>query len=92
MDGNARMAIEQVVTKLHVPPNPNPKTSEEPILDIFWKEFDDFQNKTGPYGYRPGRFLAPDALYGNSYVWLVFTLYLTLMSLVLLSAKLLPKG
>ena len=54
MDGDARMAIERVVTKLHVPPKPNPKTSEEPleiILDIFWKEFDDFQNKTGPYGY-----------------------------------------
>ncbi len=31
MDGNARMAIEWVVTKLHVPPNPNPKTSEEPL-------------------------------------------------------------
>ena len=72
MDGDARMAIERVVTKLHTPPNPNPKTSEEPleiILDIFWKEFDDFQNKTGPYGYRPGRFLNPDALNGNSYVW-----------------------
>ncbi len=72
MDGNARMAIERVITKLHTPPNPNPKTSEEPleiILDIFWKEFDDFQNKTGPYGYCPGRFLTPDALNGNSYVW-----------------------
>ncbi len=31
MDGNARMAIKQVITKLHAPPNPNPKTSEEPL-------------------------------------------------------------
>ncbi len=45
IDGNARMAIEQVITKLHVPPNPNLKTSDkslEFIPDIFWKEFDNF--------------------------------------------------
>ncbi len=66
------MAIESVVTRLHIPPNPKPKTSEESleiILDIFWKEFDYFQNKTGPYGYCPERFLTPDALNSNYYVW-----------------------
>ncbi len=59
LDGNTRMTIERVIPKLHIPPNPNPKTSEEPldiILDFFWKEFDYFQNKTDPYGYCPGRF------------------------------------
>ncbi len=72
LDGNTRMAIERVVTKLHIPPNPNPKTSEEPlktICDIFWKEFDDFRNKTGPNGYRPGRFSTLDAHNGNSTDW-----------------------
>ncbi len=72
LDGNTRVAIERVVAKLHILPNPNPKTSEEPleiILDIFWKEFDDFQNMTGPYGYHPGRCFTPDSLNGNFSVW-----------------------
>ncbi len=39
LDGNTRLAIQRVVTKLHVPPI-QPKTSEESleiILDILWK-------------------------------------------------------
>ncbi len=47
LDGNTRIAIERVVTKHHIPPNPNPNTSKqslEIIFDVFWKEFDDFQN------------------------------------------------
>ncbi len=47
MDGNARMAIERIITKLHVPPNPNPKTLEI-ILDIFWKQFDDSRTRMDP--------------------------------------------
>ncbi len=45
LDGKTRIAIEQVVTKPHIPPNPNLKTSDkslEFIPDIFWKEFDNF--------------------------------------------------
>lgn len=72
LDGDKRMAIERVITKLHIAPNPNFKVSNEEndmIIDIFWKEFDQFQNKTGCFGQRPGRFLLPDALNGNSYLW-----------------------
>ncbi len=72
LDGNTRMVTERVVTKLCASPNPNPKTSEASLkifLDMFWKEFKHFQNKISSYEYLPGRFLTPDALNINSYVW-----------------------
>ncbi len=53
-------------------PNPNSKVSNDEIdviIDTFWKEFGDFQNKTGVHGLCPGRFLLPDATNGNSYLW-----------------------
>ncbi len=34
LDDNTRMAIERVITKLYMPPNPNPKT-----LNSLWKSF-----------------------------------------------------
>ena len=67
-----RMSIERVIAKLHVAPNPNSKVANDEvvvIIDTFWKEFGDFQNKTGVYGLRPGRFLLPDAINGNSHLW-----------------------
>lgn len=53
LGSETRMVIERFVAKLPVPPNPNPQMSEESLeikLDIFWKDSDHFQNKTGPYG------------------------------------------
>ena len=53
-------------------PNPNSKVANDEIdviIDTFWKEFGHFQNKTGVYGLHPGRFLLPDAINGNSYLW-----------------------
>jgi len=72
LDGDKRIAIERVIAKLHVAPNPNSKVANDEIdviIDTFWKEFSDFQNKTGVYGLRPGRFLLPDAINGNSHLW-----------------------
>ncbi len=66
------MAIERVIAKLHMAPNPNSKVANdeiELIIDTFWKEFGHFQNKAGVYGLCSGRFLLPDALNGNSYLW-----------------------
>ncbi len=72
LDGDKRIAIERVIAKLHVAPNPNSKVANNEIvviIDTFWKEFGDFQNKTGVYGLRPGRFLLPDAINGYSHLW-----------------------
>jgi len=72
LDGDKRMAIERVITKLHVAPNPKSNVANDKIdviIDTFWKEFGHVQNKTGVYGLRPGRFLLPDALNGHSYLW-----------------------
>ncbi len=70
-DGDKRMAIERVIAKFDVDPNPNSKVANneiDMIIDIFWKEFRYFQNKTGVHGLHPGRFLLPDMLNGNSYL------------------------
>ncbi len=72
LDGDKRMAIERVIAKLHMAPNPNSKVANDDIYnvnDTFWKEFGHFQIKTGVYGLCPGRFLLPDALNGHSYLW-----------------------
>ncbi len=74
LDGDKRIAIERVIAKLHVAPNPNSKVANDEvvvIIDTFWKEFGDFQNKTGVYILRLGRFLLPDAINGNSRTLLV---------------------
>ena len=45
IEGGVRDAVERIVTKLHVRPNPNSKTryiSIEEIIDCFWTEFEDF--------------------------------------------------
>ncbi len=64
------MAIERVIAKLHVAPNPKSKVANDEIdvIDTCWKEFEHFKNKTGVYGLHPGRFVLPEALNGNSYL------------------------
>ncbi len=72
LDGDKKMAIERVIAKLHVAPNPNSNIANDDIgviIDTLWKEFGHFQNKTGVYGLCPGRFLLTDVLNGNSYLW-----------------------
>ena len=39
------------------------------IIDIFWREFKHWQNMTGSYAVRCGRFSTPDALEGRSHIW-----------------------
>ncbi len=66
------MAIERVIATLHVAPNPNFKVANKEvdmIIDIFWNEFGNYRHKTGYFGQCPGRFLLPDELNGNSYLW-----------------------
>ncbi len=49
LDSDKRMAMERVITKLHVAPNPNSNVANDEIdviIDTFWKEFGHFQNKT----------------------------------------------
>ncbi len=72
LDGDKRMAIEREIVKLHLAPYPNSKVTNDEIntiIDISWKEFGHFQNKTGVYGLRPVMFLLPDVLTDNSYLW-----------------------
>ncbi len=61
LDGDKRIAIERVIAKLHVAPNPNYNVANDEIdviFDTFWKEFGHFQNRTGVYGLCPGRFFS----------------------------------
>ncbi len=51
LDGHTRVAIERIVTKFQVLPNPNPKSSEESlevILDNFWKDLTTSRIKLDP--------------------------------------------
>ena len=73
LNGDHRIAIERVITRLHLPPCPNKnKTIKDKdigdIIHIFWKEFKHFQNKTGPFQ-NQARWVTQDALRGNSHVW-----------------------
>lgn len=66
------MMVDEVVSRLHSPPNPNKKVekkSVDEIIDIFWKEFKHFTFRTGPYSYRSSRFENDDALSGRSHIW-----------------------
>ncbi len=72
LNGYKSMAIERVLAKCHITPNLNSKVVNnriDMIIGIIWKDFY-FQNKTGVYGLNPVRFLFPDALNGNSCLWL----------------------
>ncbi len=64
LDCEMKMAIERVIAKLHLAPNPNSKVANnkiDMIIDIFWKKFGHFQNRTGVYDLWPDKFLPPDA-------------------------------
>ena len=71
--GIHRDAIERVIVKLHEPPCPNRSNEikDKTIGDIkhmFWLEFKDFQQKTGPFG-KEDRWLTSTALRGSSHIW-----------------------
>ncbi len=71
-NGDLRRQMDEVVAKLHYPPCPNKKVvnkTVDEIIDIFWKEFKHFTNRTGPYSYRSSRFDNADALSGRSHLW-----------------------
>ena len=73
LTGEHRDAIEKVVTRLHVPPCPNPNPTvhtmlPHEIIDTFWNEFKAFQNCTQPY-HDMSRWASSDCLSGKSYLW-----------------------
>ena len=52
IDGKVRHALERLIRKLRVQPNPNSKVCdmrEEEIVDIFWSEFEGFRNQQGEF-------------------------------------------
>ncbi len=64
--------IETVIVKLHTPPCPNTKVINESklvIIDHFWNKFHLFQQQTGPFAKFKSRFIMPDAVNGNSFIW-----------------------
>ena len=71
IDGEVRNALERLVRKLHVSPNPNSKVrgmDEEEIVDLFWSEFEDFRNQRGAFG-NLARFRSKVAKAGKSHLW-----------------------
>ena len=73
MKGEHRVAVEQIIEHLHVPPCPNPSkeivdTITSDIVDKFWEEFKHFSNQTGDFN-KPGRWLTPDVMGGKSHLW-----------------------
>ncbi len=80
-------------------PNPNSNVANDEIdmiINLFWKEFGHFQNKTGAYSYFPSRFLLPDAPNGNSFLlYQIYSLpYTSVLGLVAccITSKRLGKG
>ncbi len=73
LTGEPHDAIEKVVTRLHVPPCPNPNPTvwtmlSHEIIDTFWNEFEAFQNCTQPY-HDMSRWASSDCVSGKSYLW-----------------------
>ena len=71
--GTHRDAITLVIIKLYEPPCPNRSNEIKgkiigDIKHMFWLEFKDFQQKTGPFG-KKDRWLISTALKGSSHVW-----------------------
>jgi hypothetical protein len=71
--GEHHDAIEKVVTCLHVPPCPNPKSTvlamlPHKIIDTFWNEFKAFQNCIQPY-HNMSHWASSDYVSGKSYLW-----------------------
>jgi hypothetical protein len=73
LTGEHHDAIEKVVTRLHVPPCPNPNPTVQTmlphkIIDTFWNEFKAFQNRTQPYHEMSG-WASSDYITGKSFLW-----------------------
>ena len=73
LKGIHRDAIEEVVTRLHLPPCPNKRVNlsnmtPADIVDTFWNEFKAFQNCTEPF-HVPSRWATQDVLLGRSHLW-----------------------
>ena len=64
MDGNHCEAIEQVITKMYLYDDREPKE----ICHEFWMQFAHFQNKTGKYA-NEGRWRLDLVRKGNSHLW-----------------------
>jgi len=74
LTGEHRDPIEKVVTRLHVPPCPNPNPTVHTMMlpheirDTFWNEFKAFQNCTQPC-HDMSRWASSDCVTGKSYLW-----------------------
>ncbi|KAL3769143.1 hypothetical protein ACHAWU_001211 [Discostella pseudostelligera] len=73
LNGEHRNAIERVVERLHIPPcaNPNEQVCTMSIGDVvntFWKEYKQFQNRDGIFSKR-GRWACRDVVEGRSHIW-----------------------
>ena len=73
MTGTHRLAVEQVIERLHAPPclNPSKEVGNINISDIiytFWGKFKDFSNQTGDFS-KPGRWLTSDVRAAKSHLW-----------------------
>jgi hypothetical protein len=73
LTGENRDVIEKVVTRLHVPPCPDPNSTvltmlPHKITETFWNEFKAFQNCTQPY-HGMSCWASSDCVSGKSYLW-----------------------
>ncbi len=67
-----RKRLRQWFSCFIIPPCPYAKVANESnlvIINQFWKEFNHFQQQTGPFAKFRGRFSMPDAVNGNSFIW-----------------------
>ena len=73
MTGTHRLAVEQVIERLHVPPCPNPSKEVcnmkiSVIIDTFWEEFKHFSNQTGDFS-KASRWLTSPVRAAKSHLW-----------------------
>ena len=71
IDPDVRRALERLVRKLHVRPNPNSRVrgmEMDDILDLFWSEFEDFRNQRGDFS-NLSLFRSKSAKAGKSHMW-----------------------
>lgn len=71
MTGDHRNAIERLVVRMHTVPCPNEDAigmDESELIDTFWNEYKQFNQKSGAFGYA-NRWNSPDVRAGNSHTW-----------------------
>ena len=71
IDGEIQRALERLVRKIHVRPNPNSKVhgmDMDGIVDLFWSGFDNFRNQRGEFS-NLARFRSKVAKAGKSHLW-----------------------